>query len=454
MVDPWSNSIHFTYDTLGRVHSIQVNSGEVMAYDYDTDGRLSTVTAGSRVFTYTYTGGNPVPDQLQRPNGSVTFYSYDNLYRLLEIANKTNAGVVINGNAFTYDKAHMKTKEVITNGGAPGYLTNKTFAFNNVNQLTSTGYSYDADGNMTSFKTPDGYAATATYDAENRLKTVSYTDLHSVQHNYAFTYNADGLIAKQVIDGVETRFVRAGYLILQERDASNNVTRSYVWDGVSPGGIGGLLELTQGGQHYDYLYDGKGNVNALIDASQAVVVAYRYDTFGNLISKSGTLDQPYQFSTKRCDAGTGIIIYEYRPYLPIVAKWMTHDPLGEEGGENLYEPMGNNASNYIDPTGEIRQRTTGRGATAVGMGVQEINNWATLLSWLHILKYYVACDKCHTPCPKIHAPDFVQPVVCPNGCCRHEQMMRCHPDENPAKPDLEGPVPTPNSRPKRGRGVK
>jgi len=135
------------------------------------------------------------------------------------------------------DALVRKGTETVTNG-QPITLTAGTVSYtsNNVNQLTTSGYAYDADGNMTSFKTPDGYAATATYDAENRLSTVTYTDSNNIQHNYSFTYDADGLIAKQVIDGVETRFVRAGYLILQERDASNNVTRSYVWDGISPGG--------------------------------------------------------------------------------------------------------------------------------------------------------------------------------------------------------------------------
>jgi len=328
-----------------------VNNGEITAYEYDTDGRLYTVTVGTRIFTYTYTGGNQVPDQLQRPNGSITYYTYDYLYRLKDINNKNSSGVILTRNEFIYDKAHMRTKETITNAEAPGYLPNKTFAFNNVNQLTTTGYTYDDDGNMTSFITPEGYAATAMYDAENRLKTAAYTDGNNITHDYSFFYNADGILAKQVIDGVETRFVRAGYLILEERNASNNVTRSYVWDGVSPGGIGGLLELTQGGQHYDYLFDGKGNVNALIDASQNVVAAYRHDAFGNLISKSGTLDQPYQFSTKMYYAALGVVKYERRDYLPILGKWMEKDPMGEAGGQNLYGAMGNNVINRIDSLG-------------------------------------------------------------------------------------------------------
>jgi len=122
-------------------------------------------------------------------------------------------------------------------------------------------FTYDTDGNMTTFYTPDGYTATATYDAENRLRTVTYND--GAQHSYAFYYDAYGLLAKQTVDSVETRFVRDGFLCVQERDNSNNVDRAYVWGLNKGGGIEGLLELTEDSAHYSYLYDGKGNVSAM-----------------------------------------------------------------------------------------------------------------------------------------------------------------------------------------------
>ena len=117
---------------------------------------------------------------------------------------------------------------------------------------------------------------------------------------------------------METRFVRNGFTLLQERDSSNNVTRSYSFDPTAPGGIGGLLELSQGGQQYSYLFDGKGNVSALLDSSQAPSATYTYDEFGNLMVKSGMLDQPFRFSTKPYDEKTGLAYYGYRFYSPFV----------------------------------------------------------------------------------------------------------------------------------------
>jgi RHS repeat-associated protein len=149
----------------------------------------------------------------------------------------------------------------------------------------------------------------------------------------------------------ETRFIRAGFLPIQERDGNNAVTREYTWGLNKGGGIGGLLNLNQGGQNYSYMYDGKGNVMGLIDSAEAVQASYRYDVFGNLKEKTGTLDQPFQFSTKRYDELTGLSNYGFRFYNPAIGRWMTRDPLGESGGINLYGFVGNNPINFVDPYG-------------------------------------------------------------------------------------------------------
>ena len=115
------------------------------------------------------------------------------------------------------------------------------------------------------------------------------------------------------------------------------MSKSYVWDPQAPGGIGGLLEMkNSAGAVYSYLYDGRGNVTGLMDSNQALVASYKYDPFGNLMVKTGTLDQPYQFYTKRYFAGVGLVYYGYRFYYPQIGRWINRDPLGEEGGMILY----------------------------------------------------------------------------------------------------------------------
>jgi RHS repeat-associated protein len=285
------------------------------------------------------------------------------LKRLTKITNRKSTLEIINEHAFTYNNMDLIDTETINTGTAyPSQQEDlKTYDYNNVNQLlNATGpnqtFTYDNDGNMTQGYTPapENYAVTMTYDAENRLTSAEYTDSGSVLHRTEYSYSGNGMLAvlKKLENSVpvsEIHFIRAGFLPVQERDENNIVTREYTWGiNMGGGGIGGLLNLKQNGNDYSYLYDGKGNVMAVLNSTQSIVASYRYDEFGNLMAKTGTLEQPFMFSTKRYDQSTGSSYYGYRFYSPCTGRWITRDPLGEDGGINLYGFVGNNAINFVD----------------------------------------------------------------------------------------------------------
>jgi RHS repeat-associated protein len=94
-------------------------------------------------------------------------------------------------------------------------------------------------------------------------------------------------------------------------------------------------------------------VTSLIDANQAVVASYRYDPFGNIISKSGNLADAniYRFSSKEVHTQTGMYYYGYRFYEPNLQRWINQDPLQELGGINLYGCAFNDPINAVDPDG-------------------------------------------------------------------------------------------------------
>ena len=66
------------------------------------------------------------------------------------------------------------------------------------------------------------------------------------------------------------------------------------------------MRLNQSGTPYSYLFDGRGNVTALLNASAVVAATYQYDPFGAPVGPPTTVSQPMQFSTKPYDEGTGL----------------------------------------------------------------------------------------------------------------------------------------------------
>jgi RHS repeat-associated protein len=163
----------------------------------------------------------------------------------------------------------------------------------------------------------------------------------------------------------ETRYIYMGNLVIQERDASNNPNVGYTrgndlsgtFEGA--GGIGGLLGRSSGysaaswSTHHHYHADGGGNVTALVDSSQSISASYRYDSYGNLLSSSGTMAAAnlYRFSSKQFQTNSMLYYYGYRFYDPVAQRWLNRDPIGEWGGLNLYNYVANNPVIRIDAFG-------------------------------------------------------------------------------------------------------
>src|SRR5205807_2375076 len=99
----------------------------------------------------------------------------------------------------------------------------------------------------------------------------------------------------------QTEYIYDGKRVIQERDTNNVPLVSYTRGNdlssslEGAGGIGGLLARSHGYSSGNwttnsfYHADGNGNITYMLNSGQSVVAKYRYDPFGNLISKSGSL---------------------------------------------------------------------------------------------------------------------------------------------------------------------
>ena len=171
-----------------------------------------------------------------------------------------NRPTVRNADIFGYnDRSEVTSAAVFSIASSYGYdeIGNSTsFSPNNLNQYTE--FTYDLDGNLLT----EG-AMSFTYDADNRLKTVSTNGVLALTN----FYDAKSRRVKKVTPEATTIFFYDDWNLIEERIAYTNGTSStirYYWgkdiSGTlqGAGGVGGLLYLTVDGAVYVPFYD---NIN-------------------------------------------------------------------------------------------------------------------------------------------------------------------------------------------------
>jgi RHS repeat-associated protein len=173
-------------------------------------------------------------------------------------------------------------------------------------------------------------------------------------------------VRKEVYEGstktAEKVYVYDRWNVIQELDMTGetpSVVRAYVWGlDVSgslqgAGGVGGLLAVDDGASVCYATYDANGNVSEYLNSATGATAAhYEYDGFGNLTAVTGSANAfPHRFSTKYTDDESGLVYYGYRYYSPELGRWVNRDPIGEEGGCNLFSAKFNNPVNNLDYLG-------------------------------------------------------------------------------------------------------
>jgi RHS repeat-associated protein len=205
------------------------------------------------------------------------------------------------------------------------------------------------------------YQKTAfTYDAKGRLRIrQEYSWVNSMWSlTETINYMYDGMIVIQMRGSTTSSYTRGLDQSLSQEGA---------------GGIGGLLAQTVSGAHSYYHSDGNGNVTYLMRADQTLGISYRYDdAYGNVVTMSGTLSNPFRFSSKEWLPRISAYYFGYRFYYPSLQRWLNRDPLpdqmmrlGDERfrrviaefwvGSNPYVAMDNKPTNIrgIDTDGRL-----------------------------------------------------------------------------------------------------
>lgn len=120
---------------------------------------------------------------------------------------------------------------------------------------------------------------------------------------------------------------------------------------------------------------------SIVDNSGAVVERYRFSAFGLRsilapdFSPRTTSDYDWDFAFKGqfLDRDTGYYNYGYRYYSPELGRWLSRDPIGETGGNNLYAATKNNPINSVDYLGLV--------SCMVSSFSFEVRNWKLEDNW-------------------------------------------------------------------------
>jgi RHS repeat-associated protein len=375
----------YGYDSMGQVtvgkrywsDGVAV-AGQQYEYFYDDIGNRRTASFG----------GNPLGNDLRTSAYTADLlngYTSRSVPGSVDVIGEASASVKVSVNSqptIRHGEYYRGNPEAINNAGPKYQSITNTAVLNNAASDTVTNtvgyvlvpkayqtFQYDADGNLTN----DGIWS-YVWDGENCLTSMSMTNITDIpdtaRKKLDFQYDWMGRrIAKSIStwssgafgSTTTTCYLYDGWNLIAELNGAT-LKRGYLWGldlsggKQGAGGVGGLLALydsTTASTHFAG-YDANGNVSVLIKASDGSTTArYEYGPFGEIIRAMGPMAKtnPFRFSTKYTDDETDLVYYGYRYYSPSMGRWLSRDPIGENGGVNVYAMLGNDCLNASDNLG-------------------------------------------------------------------------------------------------------
>jgi RHS repeat-associated protein len=165
------------------------------------------------------------------------------------------------------------------------------------------------------------------------------------------TYGYDGFDrrARKTVNGVATRYLWDDDNLVAELDGNGNPIREYsYYPGIDrPHAV----RRSSDGAVFYYVSEEPGHVVGLVNASNQVVNTYEYEPFGGVVAQTEQLAQPFKFAGREYDAETGLYFMRSRYYDPQLARFISEDPIGIEGGLNVFAYVNDDPANTTDPYG-------------------------------------------------------------------------------------------------------
>lgn len=345
MTVPGTRTLSFQYDANSNRTRITHPDGWFVDQDHDGLNRMVKVRENGTAsglgvlasFVYDTRGQR---QSLTRGNGAVTTYTYDPVGRLASLVHDFTGTAQDVTFAYAYNPASQIVARTATNdlfaySPAVQSVASTLDGQNRLATHAGAAVGYDSKGNLTA----EG-GRTLSYDSENRLVTIAAVG----QGSFGLRYDPVGRLASLTIPGPAFVLDMDGPNILAERNGTAVLMSRYAF---GPGRDEPLHALTGAARAF-YHADERGSIVAASDSNGAATKITAYDDYG----KASVFQHRFHYAGKVFFGTVNAYYNEARFYDPNLGRFLQTDPIGYEGGINLYVYGRGDPVNQIDPTGE------------------------------------------------------------------------------------------------------
>lgn len=327
-----------SYNAANQTLGFSYGNGVSASFTYNDHLQLNTLSYSlnsSNILSFTYGYGTGNNGQIQTITDNVDntksqTYTYDAWGRL-SVA-KTDD--LISANTWKlewgYDRLGNRLSQTQTGGTAANIVQPQLTISEATNRITTSGYAYDAAGNMT-----NDSIHTYGYDAENRIK--------SMDGGGTYVYDGNGLRIKKG----STVYVYSGTKVIAEYSAGV-VQKEYVYSG------SGLLATLNSSGAATYSHADHLSTRLETTSSGTTTRTYGHYPFGDTWYETETANK-LAFTTYERDSDSNLDYAVMRYDSSRLGRFISPDPVAGSTvmpqSLNRYSYVANDPINSIDPLG-------------------------------------------------------------------------------------------------------
>ncbi|MGE7989475.1 RHS repeat-associated core domain-containing protein [Pseudomonas sp. NPDC089554] len=326
----WQFASTLPADKLSQVHNTGINTSLLVEHAYNPIHRR-----------YQYDPAGELVRTLDKLRGEIK-YEYEANGQL----HSRDTGSLVGSEEFRYDPAanrldfNARQLEKVKD--------------NRIKRWRDQEYRYDPWGNLIEKRSGHSKLQHFAYDCENRLVRAETLVNGKLESTGAYRYDSLGRrVAKTAeIEGVteQKHFLWQGLRMLREESPGQSILYLY-----EPGSYAPLARVDQAeGEEQKVYYFHTDQIGTPLELSNSVgeiVWQATYRSWGSIEQLTiNEIEQNLRFQGQYFDEETHLHYNTFRLYDPAVARFITQDPIGLAGGDNLYS-YAPNPSGWLDPLG-------------------------------------------------------------------------------------------------------